>query len=324
MTTTIQTRYHVSDDITDVVIACTDVECSEEHVVVNTHKRMKPTDVFRYHVDDDDDVICTYEACTRKHVDDVTAGVLSFCRMLRTPSGRFTHDRRALNFVHNDVTGENSLPTATLVYNDKCWHCNPTKRTYLDGLYKAFSDVNPYIPKDPSSYPVTTVPAVTPVTPVTNQPPKKRAVTLDERQRTFMHVFEVDVLNIEKRRWFTRLMKEFQIELGYDIKDGTDVRKFFFTEDPKELHATYNARMKEACEGELDAKEIAINERKRTFMHVFKVDTLDMEKIRQFTRLMMEFQIELGYHTKNAADVRKFFFTEDPKELYAMYQARKW
>ncbi len=312
---TILNRYHVSDDV-----ICTDAKCSEQHV--DTHKR---TSIFRYHVSGNDDV-CTYEACTRRHVDRQTHEVLSFSNMLRTPEGRLTHDRRAINIVHDNVTGENRLPAATLDYNARCWHCNPTMRTYLDGLYKAFSDVNSYIPKDPS-YPRSAMPApVTPLTPpVTTQPepPKKRAVTVDERKRTFMHVFDVDMFKIERIRWFTRLMKEFQIELGYDTTDGADVRKFFFTEDPKELHATYHARMKEAREAELDAKAIAINERKRTFMHVFGVDTLDMEKVRRFTRLMVEFQIELGYHTKNAADVRKFFFTEDPKQLYAMYQARR-
>ncbi len=238
--TTIRIHNQVSDDIDDIVVTtctCTDAKCLEHHIDV--HKRIRPTDVFRYHIDDNDDVVCTYDTCTKEHVDELTAGVHAFCRMLETPLGRFTHDTRAPDLVHDEVTGKNRLQTASLIYNHKCWHCNPTRPTKRP--YKAYDNVNPNVVHKNLLH----MSSIAKVSSSVNQPPKKRAVTLDERKHVFMHTFQVNMLSIEKIRWFTRLMKEFQTGLGYDITETADVRKFFFTEDPKELYAMYRTRMNE-------------------------------------------------------------------------------
>ena len=65
-------------------------------------------------------------------------------------------------------------------------------------------------------------------------------------------------------------------------------------------------------------QQMSEHERKNAFMRVFNVDTNNEYEIRKFSKLMKEFQTELGYGN----DTLGFYFTEKPKKLYEMYLNR--
>ena len=157
------------------------------------------------------------------------------------------------------VTECEPIKNVPMEYNVSCWHCNPNRVTITPHpnpphpkLIAAlgFLDLRPTVLKPYDKKPVKRVPkgsvfkSFDKPKNYTSQNTKIITPTdvLYSRQRTFMNMFQVDMLNKEQFINYHRIMRSFMNELDYTPTDKQDVMLFYYQESCQDLYDVYMAR----------------------------------------------------------------------------------
>lgn len=198
------------------------------------------------------------------------------------------------------------------VYNPMCWHCNPEREHTVQHIPPppslnpklasalGYYDLRPrgtHVPNSNSrlcselkSFKLTNENKIKSQTPGTLV-----------RQRSFMKMFGVDVLNKDQLVHFTRIMKAFMLELDYVPTDKADVLLFYSQESCEEIYDVYLARG---------------NKTIYDFMQVFGVNSLNFEQVVDFMQLVRHYILSTTTNTPTTSELVAFFKNNDPNDVY--------
>lgn len=221
------------------------------------------------------------------------------------------------------VTECEPLKIVPLEYNVSCWHCNPDRiitphpnpppskmSTALD-----FLDHRPTVSKQYDKKPVKSAPKGS-VLKSFDKPSKMSKSTkvitpndaLYSRQRTFMQVFQVDILNQQQFVDYHRIMRNFMSELDYTPTDKQDVMLFYYQESSQDLYDVYIARRSPLI---------------KKYAQVFEMDLENFDEALEFMQQIRTYIIEKALETDESPiktvtlnDLMKFLKENNPEHIY--------
>jgi hypothetical protein len=210
------------------------------------------------------------------------------------------------------VTETEPLKKIDMVYNTTCWHCNPNRyiTPHPEPPYQpsalGFYDLRPTcthpLPKKErqiikskyllKSFDLTEKNKIKKSTHV----PTPQDI-MYSRQRSFMKLFGIDVLNKDELVMFTKIIKAFMVELAYDPTDKEDVILFYSQESGQDIYDVYTARCSPLV---------------KKYAQVFEVNLENYDNVLDFMHQIRTYILE----EKDNTDLMKFLKENNPEHVY--------
>lgn len=203
------------------------------------------------------------------------------------------------------VTECEPLKIVPLEYNVSCWHCNPDRvitphpnppplkmPTTLD-----FIDYRPTVSKPYDKKPVKRASKGSVLKsfdrPKNYESKNTKVITpndaLYSRQRIFMQVFQVDILNQQQFVDYHRIMRNFMNELDYTPTDKQDVMLFYYQESSQDLYDVYIARRSPLI---------------KKYARVFEVDLENFDEALEFMQQIRTYIVEKALETDGESPIK--------------------
>lgn len=205
---------------------------------------------------------------------------------------------------------------STMEYNVSCWHCNPKRDItphptppksneceYMDFRPTIFKPFDKKPKKQISKKYILKTFKLTDKNRLVDSTKKKMdGDILYSRQRIFMKMFGIDILNTYERVEFHRIMKNFMRELDYISTDKQDVMLFYTQEACQELYDVYIARN---------------NKMIQKYTEVFNINLENYDDVLDFMQLVKLYiqQIE-SINTVSITKMLTFLKENNPNDVY--------
>lgn len=197
-----------------------------------------------------------------------------------------------------------------LNYEYSCWHCNPNRHIKLrPATMKPFRKKN-RITKSKNILRSFNKSLINKAVDVSRQGTHIYTPQdiIYSRQRSFMKIFGIDVLNKDDILRFMKIIKTFMLELDYNPTDKSDVFLFYSQESDAEIYDVHLAR---------NSKWV------NNYLEVFGINSLNFTEVAKFMQTMRCYTNNMLKSTPTTSQFLQIFKTMNPDQIYIEIQMSK-